>query len=1019
MKFRILATAVFVFLAAIFVFVGGGTSFAQTPATGTTTGATTGTLRGQVTDPSGATVSGAAVLLTAPDGISLDFSTNNDGAYQAAGLAPGAYTVKVVAEGFGQFTAANVAVKAGQVQTLKIALTLAEQKIEIHVEDSPTQLDVDPQNNAGAIILKDKDLEALSDDPDELQSELQALAGPSAGPNGGQIYIDGFTGGQLPPKASIREIRVNQNPFSAEYDKLGYGRIEIFTKPGTDKYHGQLFLTGNTVGFNSRNPFEVIPAGAQPPGYESTQFSGSIGGPINKKASFFSNFERRDINDLSIVSATVLDPNFNVINFSDAVANPRVRTNLSPRFDYQVSKNNTLNVRYQYEHNRQDNQGIGQFDLPGTGYNSLEIEQTLQVSDTQILSPRVINETRFQFIRETSNQTPLSALPTVSVQQAFTDGGNSQGTVRDVLDRYEFQNYTSMALGKHFLKFGARLRANRDTSVETSNFNGNFTFGSRQDPACAADSTLGSCPFISGLQAYQITQQGLANGLSFAQIVAMGGGASQYSITAGSPGAQVTYFDAGLYLQDDFHLRPNITLSDGLRFESQNNVSDHADVAPRLGFAWGLGAKAKNAAPKIVLRAGFGIFYDRFTYSLALQQQRLNGTTQQQFLVSNPEFFLSGTPDPNSLPAGTTSPTIYRANPNLKVPSIMQTGVSVERQLTKNANLAVTYLTSRGVHQFFTENINAPECTSFPCDASAAPRPLGGSGNIYQYQSEGIFKQNQIIVNSSIRLGTKLSLFGYYTLNYANSDTGTGASSFPSSFNNISLDYGRSASDIRHRVFFGGTIGLPHAFRLSPFMTASSGSPYNVTTGQDLNGDSIFNDRPAFATANSLPSNVVTNRFGSFDVVPQPGETLVPINDLTGPSHFSMNLRLTKSFGFGKKTEATAGAVGGSGGPGGPGGTFGRGPGGPGGPGGGGRGGGGFGGRGLGGPDAGSTNHRYNLTFSASARNIFNNVNLALPIGNLSSPLLGQSNGLAGGFGPGGGASTANRKIDLQVSFNF
>jgi hypothetical protein len=1001
MKVRILATAVVLALA---IFMGGAAALAQTSATGT--------LRGQVTDPSGGTVSGAAVLLTAPDGKSSDFSTKSDGSYEATGLAPGSYTVKVVAEGFGQFTAANIAVKAGQVQTLKIALTLEEQKIEIHVEDSPTQLSVDPSSNAGAIILKDKDLEALSDDPDELQSELQALAGPSAGPNGGQIYIDGFTAGQLPPKASIREIRINQNPFSAEYDKLGYGRIEIFTKPGTDKYHGQLFLTGNTAGFNSRNPFEVIPDGTEPPGYESTQFSGSIGGPITKKASFFFNFERRDINDLSIISATVLDPNFNIVNFSDAVANPRVRTNLSPRFDYQVSKNNTFTARYQYEHNRQDNEGIGLFDLPDNGFNSLEVEQTLQLSDTQILSPKVINETRFQFIRETTNQNPLNLTPTVSVQQAFTDGGSPEGIVRDVLDRYEFQNYTSMALGKHFLKFGARLRANRDVSVETSDFNGNFTFGSRQDPSCAASGTPTTCPFISGLQAYQITQQGLANGLSFAQISAMGGGASQYSITTGSATADVTYFDAGLYVQDDFHFRPNITLSYGLRFETQNNVSDHADFAPRVGFAWGFGAKGKNAAPKFVLRGGFGIFYDRFTYSLALQQQRLNGTTQQQFLVTNPQFFLDDTPDPSTLPAGNTSPTIYRANPDLRVPSIMQTGISVERQLTKNANLAVTYLTSRGVHQFFTENINAPECPSFPCDASAAPRPLGGSDNIYQYQSEGIFKQNQLIINSSIRLGTKLSLFGYYTLNYANSDVGAGASSFPSNSNDISLDYGRSAFDIRHRVFFGGTIGLPYAFRLSPFMTASSGGPYNITTGQDLNGDSIFNDRPAVATANSLPANVVTNRFGSFDVVPQPGETLVPVNGLTGPAHFSMNLRLSKSFGFGKKKEATATTLGG---PGGAGGTFGRGPG------GGGRGGGGFGGgRGGGGQDAGSTNSRYSLTFSVSARNIFNNVNLALPIGNLSSPLFGQSNGIVSGFGPGGGGgATANRKIDLQVSFNF
>jgi hypothetical protein len=1007
MKVRVLYIAVLFFFA---ILTANSSSHAQVP--------TTGTLRGQVTDPSGSTVSGAAVLLTAPNGNSVDAVTNKDGSYELMGLAPGTYTVKVVAEGFGLFTAQNIAVKAGQTQTLKIALTLEEQKLEIHVEDSPTQLDVNPENNAGAIILKDKDLEALSDDPDELMDELQALAGPSAGPNGGQIYIDGFTAGQLPPKASIREIRINQNPFSAEYDKLGYGRIEIFTKPGTDKFHGQLFLTGNTAGFNSRNPFEVTPPGMQPPGYESTQFSGSIGGPLTKKASFFFNFERRDINDLSIVSAKSLDPNFNITNFSDAVANPRVRMNLGPRFDYQVSKNNTLTVRYQYEHNRVDNNGIGLFNLPSTGYNSLETDQTLQVSDTQILSPKIINETRFQFIRETTNQTPASAAPTVNVQAAFVNGGSTLGTVQDVLDRYEFQNYTSMALGKHFLKFGVRLRVNRDSTVETSNFNGDFTFGSRQNPGCPPNATPATCPFISGLQAYQITQQGLAAGLTFPQIAAMGGGASQYSVTTGSASADVTYFDAGLYVQDDFHLRPNMTLSYGLRFEGQNNLGDHADFAPRLGFAWGLGAGAKNSAPKIVLRAGYGIFYERFTYDLVLQQERLNGVTQQQFVVTNPEFFLNNIPEPGGLPASATAPTVYTTNPNLRTPYIMQTGISVERQLTKNANLAVTYLNSRGVHEFFTENINAPECSAFPCNPGSAPRPLTSTDNIYQYQSEGIFKQNQLIVNSSVRIGSKLSLFGYYTLNYANSDTGAGASSFPSINNNISLDYGRSAFDIRHRVFFGGTIGLPYAFRLSPFMMASSGTPYNVTTGQDLNGDSIFNDRPSFATPNSIPANVVTNRFGSFDVAPQPGDPRVPINYLTGPGRFSMNLRLSKSFGFGKKTEATN-TLGGPG----AGGTFGRGPGGP-----GGRGGGGFGGRGGGGPDAGATNHRYNLTFSVAARNIFNNVNLTTPVGNLGSPLFGQSNGIVTGFGGGGGGgglgggpggASANRKIDLQVSFNF
>src|SRR5216117_3884979 len=156
-------------------------------------------------------------------------------------------------------------------QQLNIGLVIQIEEEKVEVSDSSTRVDVDPSNNAGTVVMKGKDLEALSDDPDELQSELQALAGPSAGPNGGQMYIDGFTGGQLPPKSSIREIRINQNPFSSEYDKLGYGRIEVFTKPGTDKFHGQAFVMGNDSAFNSHNPF----AGAET-GYYTRCITGAL-----------------------------------------------------------------------------------------------------------------------------------------------------------------------------------------------------------------------------------------------------------------------------------------------------------------------------------------------------------------------------------------------------------------------------------------------------------------------------------------------------------------------------------------------------------------------------------------------------------------------------------------------------------------------------------------------------------------------------------------------------------------------
>src|SRR6478736_6467425 len=286
-----------------------------------------GALRGQVTDPSGAAISGASVIMTPANGAPIVIQSNAQGAYEFKSLPAGKYTLTVSANGFTLYENDNVVV-ADQPLRLNVKLEIEVETQKVQVSDTAPTIDVNPNSNAGAIVISGKQLEALPDDPDELQSDLQALAGPSAGPSGGQMYIDGFTAGQLPPKASIREIRISQNPFSSEYDKLGYGRIEIFTKPGTDKYHGQFFVEGNDSSFNATNPF----AGPEP-GYDSTQYNGNIGGPLGKKASFFFNMERRNINDLAPINALILDPTDinSTVPFSDAVPNPRKRTNLSSR----------------------------------------------------------------------------------------------------------------------------------------------------------------------------------------------------------------------------------------------------------------------------------------------------------------------------------------------------------------------------------------------------------------------------------------------------------------------------------------------------------------------------------------------------------------------------------------------------------------------------------------------------------------------------------------------------------------
>jgi Carboxypeptidase regulatory-like domain len=949
------------FIALLFL-VFTGHLFAQT---------SSGTLRGKVSDPSGAVIAGATITATTPSGQQTSAVSSNQGAYEIKGLAPGTYTVSAVAKGFATDVEPNVAIAAGQVQQFDLALGIAVKQERVEVQEEGTTVSVSPENNAGATIIKGKDLEALSDDPDELQSELEALAGPSAGPNGGQIYIDGFTGGQLPPKASIREIRLNQNPFSPEYDKLGYGRIEIFTKPGTDKYHGQIFFNDNDAVFNTKNPFA-----ATEPGYQSEIVNGNVGGPLGKKASFFFNVEHRNIQDVSIVNAIVPDSSgTNFVPSSQSVPNPSTRTNLSPRIDYQLSKNNTLTARYQFTDDNETDEGVGQFSLPSQAYNVHELEQTLQISDTQVLSTNIINETRFQYIRDSTNQISASSEPTIQVPGAFISGGNPQGNLIDRENHYELQNYTSMSHGKHFFKFGGRLRSIADTNNSTSNFNGSYLF-----PSLAAYATYNPGPgqMGGGLACVQQLSVPPPPG----ELGMMCGG-SQFSITTGQPTSEVTVVDAGLYVSDDWRIRPNLTFSYGLRFETQNEIHDHHDFAPRLSIAWGVDGGAKKT-PKTVLRAGWGMFYDRFLYNEVIQQERLNGITRQQTIVE------AG--------ATATSPTIYQVNPNLRAPYTIQSAFSVERQVTKSATVAVTYLNSIGDHQLFTLNINAP-------DGPSGNRPFGGDDNIYQYTSEAVFRQNQLIANGRVNLGTKLSLFGFYTLNHANSNAG-GASSNPSNQYDPLVDYGRASFDVRHRVFLGGTITLPYAFSLNPLIIVNSGTPFNVITGQDLNGDSFFNDRPGFVTSLTLPTNIRKTPLGSFDIAPVSGN-VIPVNYGTGPGQATLNLRLSRTFGFGKKAE---GAGGGGGFPGGGGGGRGGPP------------GGGLGGRGLAGGGGnpfgggGTTNRRYNLTLSVSARNVFNHVNLGAPSGDLESPFFDKSNTLTGGpFN----TQSANRRIDLQARFTF
>jgi hypothetical protein len=982
----------------------------------------TGGLKGRVSDELGGVIVGATVTATSANGTAKTATTNGDGAFNLTGLLPGKYTVRIAAAGFGTFENTEAEITAGRAEQMDATLKVMIEQQKVTVAADTTGVNTDPENNVGALVLRGPDLDSLPDDPDDLAAALAALAGPAAGPNGGQIYIDGFSGGRLPPLASIREIRINANPFSAEYDRPGLGRIEIFTKPGTDRLRGQVSFNFNNQDLNARNPFAPTRAP-----YLSRQYGGNIGGPITKKkASFFLDFEKRDVNDQAVINATILDPSFNIVPFADTFATPTRRTTFSPRIDYQLNARNTLVGRYEYEHSTAI-AGVGGYSLDTRAYDTFSTQQTVRLTETAILNKTTVNETRFQFNHQTRGDTADNSIPTVNVQEAFQGGGSQIGKASNAQNRFEVTNITSLALGNHAIKFGARARTVAISDFSPSNFGGTWTFSGTKN--------LANPGGLTSIEAYQITQQGLAQGLGGADIRSLGGGATQFSIATGNPKATVNQFDFGGFAQDDWRFRPNLTLSYGLRYENQSNISSDLNFGPRVGVAWAPGHTPQHTT----IRAGFGIFYDRVSEGLTLNAIRNDGTNFQGYTVTNLAFLNTYPviPSIDALQKSKTPINIYSLSPDIRAPYSMQGIVSVEHALPHNFRTSVTFSHTRTLHMLRARALNAPLPGTFiPNIPGSGKRPLGVN-SYFEYDSTGTYNQNLLIATLGGFINRKFSFNANYSFGKAMSDT-DGSGTFAANPYDFSDEYGRASGDIRHRFSLQGTFHGPWGLSFNPLLIMTSGAPFNITIGRDINGDLLFTDRPAIATDLTRPS-VVFTKYGDFDTNPLPGATLLPRNFGQGPGSLVANLRISKTIGFGGERRTTAqngrgqqngqggndrqrGGAGGGGRGGLGGGGFPRGGGaGGGGARGGGGGGGGFGGGGFGGGD---TPKRYNLTFGVNFQNIFNHVNLARPVGNLSSSNFGISTASAGNFGGfggrgGGGSTPFNRLIEASIRFSF
>ena len=787
-------------------------------------------LHGVVADPSGAIVPGAEVDLVNADGsVSGSFHSDGEGNFQVVAPHGGPYTLVISEPGFETVrtpvviaSPAPLAIKPGAAALaapLHIVLPIASFSTSVRVSaDSNEDLTASEENRDSAVMTSE-DLKALPIFDNDYATAMSAFLDDSATATGGSgLLVDGVEANRATVSASaIQEIRINQDPYSAQYYWPGRGQMEIITKSTADHYHGQFNFLYRNSGLNAQNALAPTKPFEQRQNYE-----GSVTGPIffSPKSSFLASFNRTMYDQDSVISATVAPTTANPTGAYEAnVTSPQRDTEFSLRGAHQFGTKHSGYVQYSYQDWTGQNQGVGGQTLAAAGTNSEYREDDTVAHLDSTLSPVLLNQASVVAERDWSRNQNIVEAPRVNVSGDFTAGsaqGDSYGT------EYNFRVYDMLSWthGRHYVKMGAGTpHISRRAYDDNTNALGTYTFG----PTLAAD----------GVTVLQTSLQNYAANLP-----------SGFSQNTGDVHFIYHQQEMGAFIQDQFKVNSRFAITPGVRYDWQNFMATRRlGFSPRVSFAWVLDEDSKT-----ILRGGGGIYYDRVGSGPLLDLARYeNGSRRSVMLSLNPATLPTTgcVPISDCLTVTEQAPALARLEPNAKLPYQEQYGLSIERQLGEKATAIVSVYSARGIHEFRSVDINAPTPES---DYTVRPDPA--FGRIREMQPEGFFEGNGMDISYRGRFNKYFTGFGRYTWSHYEANTG-GLGWFPQNQYAPNDEWSNANWDRRQRGGMYAMFNPDGLLNLSAGVFANSGTPWTVVTGTDAYGDDLFNSRPTGVARNT------------------------------------------------------------------------------------------------------------------------------------------------------------------------